>query len=127
VKKLPKRMRRLAIRSVLASRAAEERLIVVDSLGMEQPSTKVAKAMLDALEVERSALIVTGDADRVAMLSVRNVPGVDMTPADTLNVADMLSHQSLILTVDAVRRIEALWGGERASGRGGPLPVAVEG
>ena len=127
VKKLPKRMRRLAIRSVLASRAAEERLIVVDSLGMEQPSTKVAKAMLDALEVERSALIVTGDADRVAMLSVRNGPGVDMTPADTLNVADMLSHQSLILTVDAVRRIEALWGGERASGRGGPLPVAVEG
>jgi large subunit ribosomal protein L4 len=127
VKKLPKRMRRLAIRSVLASRVAEERLIVVDTLGMEQPSTKVAKAMLDALEVERSALIVTGDADRVAMLSVRNVPGVDMTPADTLNVADMLSHQSLILTVDAVRRIEALWGGERASGRGGPLPVAVEG
>ncbi|MEE8337325.1 MAG: 50S ribosomal protein L4 [Dehalococcoidia bacterium] len=127
VKKLPKRMRRLAIRSVLASRVAEERLTVVDSLGMEQPSTKAAKALLGALEIERSALIVTGGADRMAMLSVRNVPGVSVTPADTLSVAEMLGHQRLVLTVDAVRRIEALWGGERASGRGGPPPVAVEG
>ena len=127
VKKLPKRMRRLAIRSVLASRVAEERLTVVDSLGMEQPSTKAAKALMSALEIERSALIVTGTADRMAMLSVRNVPGVSVTPADTLSVAEMLGHQRLVLTVDAVRRIEALWGGERASGRGGPLPVAVEG
>ena len=127
VKKLPKRMRRLAIRSVLASRVAEERLTVVDSLGFEQPSTKVARALLGALGVERSALIVTGEADRVALLSVRNVPGVSLTPADTLSVAEMLGHQNLILTIDAVRRIEALWGGERASGRGGPLPVAVGG
>ncbi|HJM75674.1 MAG TPA: 50S ribosomal protein L4 [Dehalococcoidia bacterium] len=127
VKKLPKRMRRLAIRSVLASRVAEERLTVIDSLGFDQPSTKVARAMLDALGVERSALIVTGDADRIALLSVRNVPGVSMTPADTLSVAEMLGHQNLILTVDAVRRIEALWGGERASGRGAPAPVAVQG
>jgi large subunit ribosomal protein L4 len=127
VKKLPKRMRRLAIRSVLASRVAEERLTVVDSLGLEQPSTKVARALLGALGVERSALIVTGEADRVALLSVRNVPGVSLTPADTLSVAEMLGHQNLILTIDAVRRIEALWGGERASGRGGPLPVAVGG
>lgn len=127
VKKLPKRMRRLAIRSVLASRVAEERLTVVDSLGFEQPSTKAATALLGALEIERSALIVTGESDRTAMLSVRNVPGVSVTPADTLSVAEMLGHQRLVLTVDAVRRIEALWGGERASGRGGPPPVAVEG
>lgn len=127
VKKLPKRMRRLAIRSVLASRVAEERLTVVDSLGMDEPSTKAAKALLGALEIERSALIVTGAADRMAMLSVRNVPGVSVTPADILSVAEMLGHQQLVLTVDAVRRIEALWGGERASGRGNPAPAAVEG
>jgi large subunit ribosomal protein L4 len=127
VKKLPKRMRRLAIRSVLASRVTEERLTVVDSLGFEEPSTKAAKALLGALGIERSALIVTGDADRMALLSVRNVPGVDIVPADTLSVTEMLGHRKLILTVDAVRRIEALWGGERANGRGGPPPVAVEG
>lgn len=128
VKKLPKRMRRLAIRSVLASRVAEERLTVVDSLGFEQPSTKVARALLGALGVERSALIVTGEADRVALLSVRNVPGVSLTPADTLSVAEMLGHQNLILTIDAVRRIEALWGGERASGRPvGAAPARDEG
>ena len=115
--RLPKRMRRLAIRSVLASRAQEERLHVVSDLGFDQPSTKAVIALLSNLNVQRSTLIVTGAADRAAYLSARNVPGARVLPADTLNVADMLAHQALLLTVDAVRRIEALWGGERASGR----------
>ena len=115
--RLPKRMRRLAIRLVLASRAQEERLHVVSDLGFDQPSTKAVIALLSNLNVQRSTLIVTGAADRAAYLSARNVPGARVLPADTLNVADMLAHQALLLTVDAVRRIEALWGGERASGR----------
>lgn len=123
--KLPKRMRRLAIRSVLASRVQEQRLRVVDGLGIEQASTKAAVALLRGLGVERSALIVTGSPDRSAFLSARNVPGARVMPADTLNVADMLSHHTLVLTVDAVRRIEALWGGERAGGRPRPQPAAV--
>ena len=64
-----------------------------------------------------TALIVTGAADRVALKSARNVDGARVVPADTLNVADMLAHKTLVLTVDAVRRIEALWGGERAGSR----------
>jgi large subunit ribosomal protein L4 len=116
--RLPKRMRRLAIRSVLASRAQEERLHVVSDLGFDQPSTKAVISLLSNLDVERSTLIVTGAADRAAYLSARNVPGARVLPADTLNVADMLSHHAILLTVDAVRRIEELWGGERASGRG---------
>ena len=74
-------------------------------------------SLLSNLNVERSTLIVTGAADRAAYLSARNVPGARVLPANTLNVADMLSHHAILLTVDAVRRIEELWGGERASGR----------
>lgn len=115
--RLPKRMRRLAIRSVLSSRAAEQRLTVVDGLGLATPSTKAVVAMLAATGAGQSALIVTGAPDRMAFMSARNVDGARVVPADTLNVADMLAHKSLVLTVDAVRRIEALWGGERAAKR----------
>ena len=123
VQKLPKQMRRLAIRSVLSSRAAEERLVVVDALAISEPSAKAVVSLLRSLGVERSALIVTGATDRNAHLSARNVDGARVLPADTLNVGDMLSHHTLLLTVDAVRRIEALWGGERAHSRRAPVPV----
>lgn len=126
VQKLPKRMRRLAIRSVLSSRAADERLRVVDGLGLDDaPSTKAVVTLLQALSIERSTLIVTGATDRTAFVSARNVPGTRVLPADTLNVADMLAHRSLLLTVDAVRRIESLWGGERAGGRNAPASAAA--
>lgn len=119
--KLPKRMRRLAIRSVLSSRAQDERLRVVTGLGSasdgDHPSAKAVVELLAALGVERSALIVTGAADRTAYLSARNVAGADVLPADTISVAELLAHHTLVLTVDAVRRCEELWGGERASGR----------
>lgn len=123
--KLPKQMRRLAIRSVLAARARTQRLSVVSDLGLTNPSTKAIVALLKALEIEKSALIVTGAPDRAAFVSGRNVAGVDVLPADTLNVADLLAHQTLVLTVDAVRRIEALWGGERATSRRAPVAAAA--
>jgi len=126
VQRLPKRMRRLAIRSVLSSRVADGRLKVVQGLGIEEPSTKEMKALLAAIEVGRSSLVVTGAADQIAQRSARNLPGTRVMPADTLNVADMLSHGTLLLTVDAVRRVEALWGGDRVSGRPtGAAPAAV--
>ena len=124
--RLPKRMRRLAIRSVLSSRAAEGRLHVVDSLGVEEPSTRAATELLARLAIERSALVVTGAPNRTVVLSTRNIPGVRAVPVDVLNVADMLAHRSLLLTVDAVRRAEALWGGDRANGRpASPMTVEV--
>jgi large subunit ribosomal protein L4 len=124
--RLPKRMRRLAIRSVLSARAQDERLVVVDDLGIEAPSTKAVTGLLRSLGVERSALIVTGVPDRNVHLSARNVDGARVLPADTLNVGDLLSHHTLLLTVDAVRRIEALWGGERASSRRAAVPAGAE-
>ena len=128
VQRLPKRMRRLALRSVLSARVGEERLHVIDELAFEAPSTRAARELLEALGIERSVLVVTGAADRNAFLSARNLPGVHVIPADVLNVAELLAHHSVLLTVDAVRRAEALWGGERAAGRppGPPEPVTAE-
>jgi large subunit ribosomal protein L4 len=126
VQRLPKRMRRLAIRSVLSSRVADGRLKVVSGIDLDEPSTKAMQAVLTAIEAGRSSLVVTGVSDPVVQRSARNLPGARVMPADTLNVADMLSHGTLLLTVDAVRRIEALWGGDRAGGRPmGAAPAAV--
>ncbi len=115
--RLPKRMRRLAIRSVLSSRVQEERIRVVSDLALDEPSTKAMLGVLQAVDIDRSALVVTAEADRTVRLSTRNIAGTRSIPADILNVTDMLSHRTLVLTVDALRRIEQLWGGERASGR----------
>lgn len=115
--RLPKRMRRLALRSVLSSRVAEERLTVIDAIELEAPSTKRLLELLAATEVGEHTLVVAADANRNLMLSLRNIPGADMLPADTLNVVDALAHRRMLVTVDGVRRIEELWGGERASGR----------
>jgi large subunit ribosomal protein L4 len=65
---------------------------------------------------------VTGEPNRNLLLSARNLPGAKALPADYLNVADLLSHRGLVMTVDAVRRAEALWGGERATRRIAPIP-----
>jgi large subunit ribosomal protein L4 len=118
-------MRRLAIRSVLSSRAQEDRLIVVSDLGLTEPSTRGLRALLATVGAEGSALLVLGNADRTAFLSARNLPGTRALPADTLNVADMLAHRTLVMTVDAVRRAEALWGGDRVAGRNAPAMVVV--
>ena len=123
--RLPKRMRRLALRSVLSSRAAEERLTVIDTLEVETPSTKQLLALFETTETGANTLIVPAEADRNLALSLRNISGADMLPADTLNVADILAHRRLLLTVDAVRRVEALWGGDRAAGRALPASATA--
>lgn len=120
---LPKRMRRLAIRSVLSAKAADGGLRVVDALPTDAPKTKDMVATLHNLGFERSTLVVTAQPEPVVKLSLHNLPKVSWLPAPYLNVVDLLSHQGLLMTEDAVRTAEALWGGERASRRRAPLPV----
>ena len=71
--------------------------------------------------------MVTASSDPIALRSARNLPGARVVPADTLSVAEMLAHGTLLVTVPALRRIEALWGGERASGRPRGQVVATAG
>jgi large subunit ribosomal protein L4 len=124
---LPKRVRRLAIRSAISAKALDGELRVVQALEFDTPKTRAVKDMLGAFDMTRSALLVTGNANRNLLLSARNLPGARSLPADYLNVHDLLSHRGLVMTVDAVRRAEALWGGERASKRRAPIPEAARG
>ena len=122
---LPKRVRRLAIRSALSAKAGEGELKVVRGLDLDAPKTRAIKDMLSSLDLNRSALVVTAAANRNLLLSSRNLPGAKALAADYLNVADLFSFRGLVMTEDAVRRTEALWGGERATKRIAPAPEAV--
>ena len=122
---LNKRVKRLAIRSALSAKLADGELKVVSAITLDSPKTRMVKEMLGRLDMERSALLVTAAADRNLLLSARNLPGTRMLPADYLNVADLLAARNVIMTVDAVRRAEALWGGERADKRRAAIPEAL--
>ncbi|MDP2950442.1 MAG: 50S ribosomal protein L4 [Chloroflexota bacterium] len=111
---LPKRMKRLAIRSVLSGKVADGQLVVVGELALEKPRTKDIVGLLVSLGIERSVLVVIGEPDGNVQASARNLPRTKALPAAYLNVVDMLNHRDLVMTVAAVRRCEALWGGERA-------------
>ncbi|MEE9324506.1 MAG: 50S ribosomal protein L4 [Dehalococcoidia bacterium] len=107
---MPKKMRRLALKCVLSSKASENRLSVIQNLNLKEVKTKEIAHMLEALEAKPSALIVTSETDRNIVKSAANLPRVKTLPAPLLNVVDLLSHRHLIMTVDAVRRAEEIWG-----------------
>ena len=106
----PKKMRQAAIRMTLSDKARSGSLIVLDCLALDSPKTKDFVAMMQALGVERSILLVGDGAEQGVLRAGRNVQGVDMLPADLLNAVDVLNHRILIMTVDAVRKAETLWG-----------------
>lgn len=107
---LPKKMRRLAIRSALSGKLADGQLVVIDQLAMETPKTKEIIRILSAVGFDRSALVVTGSPDRMIIASVRNLERTKALPAAYLNVMDMLNHAGLMMTEEAIRVAEGLWG-----------------
>ena len=124
---LPKRIRRLAIRSAISAKVEDGELKVVQGLQVEAPKTKTIANAFRSLDFSRSVLLVTGTPDRTLLLSARNLPGTKTLSADYLNVVDLLSHRGVIMTVEAVRRAEALWGGERVNKRIAPVPEVIRG
>ena len=104
--KLPKKVRRLAIKSALSSKVLEENILVLESLTFEAPKTKEFKSVLGGLSVEKKALIVTADLDENVALSARNIPGVTVVTADGINVLDVVNHDKLIMTKAAVEKVE---------------------
>ena len=113
---MPKKMRRLALRSVLSAKARDGELKIVDSLQLGEVKTKAMANALSMLGINTSALIATVEAEASMVKSVRNLPGIKTIPAPLLNVADMLSCETLIMTVAAVRRAEELWGAKSPAG-----------
>ncbi|MDM5214798.1 50S ribosomal protein L4 [Peribacillus sp. NJ4] len=104
--KLPKKVRRLAIKSALSAKALEENILVLESLSFEAPKTKEFVAVLNNLSIDTKTLIVTDGLDEKVALSARNIPGVTVVEAVGLNVLDVVSHNKLILTKSAVEKVE---------------------
>ena len=104
--KLPKKVRRLALKSALATKVQEANILVLESLSFEAPKTKEFVAFLNNLSVDTKALIVTDVVDENVALSARNIPGVTVVEAAGLNVLDLASHTKLIITKSAVQKVE---------------------
>src|SRR6266542_3164116 len=110
-----KKMRHLAIRSALSGKVADGQLIVIDELTFNAPKTKEMLGILRSVGIERSALIVTGQADHSVLASARNLERTKVLPAAYLNVGDMLNHAHVLMTEDAVKIAEGLWGSKGAA------------
>lgn len=104
--KLPKKVRRLAIKSALSAKALEENILVLENLSFEAPKTKEFIAVLSNLSIDTKTLVVTDGLDEKVALSGRNIPGVTVIAAEGLNVLDVVSHNKLILTKSAVEKVE---------------------
>ncbi|MED3843203.1 50S ribosomal protein L4 [Geobacillus stearothermophilus] len=104
--KLPKKVRRLAIKSALSSKVLENDIVVLDQLSLEAPKTKEMVKILNNLSVDRKALIVTDELNENVYLSARNIPGVKVVPANGINVLDVLNHDKLVITKAAVEKVE---------------------
>jgi large subunit ribosomal protein L4 len=112
--RLPKKVRRAALRGALSLRCGEDAVTVVDGFGLEEYRTRRVVEALAALGVDgRSVLIVTGEADPYLEGSARNLPRVSVIRAEGLNVYDVLRHQHLVMTRDAVDRVQARLGDRR--------------
>lgn len=108
---VPRQVRAAALRSALSDKVRTGRLIVLDSLSLEEPSTKAFKALLERLGVQGRALIVTDHVQRdsATAKSCRNLPQLTLVPTQGLNVYDILRHDVLIMTKSAVDVAEEVW------------------
>ncbi|MBR2559311.1 MAG: 50S ribosomal protein L4 [Firmicutes bacterium] len=103
-----KKVRRLAMKSVFSAKAADKELFVLDELSFEAPKTKQMIEVLDALKVKK-ALVVLPENDLNVYKSVSNIPGADCTTVGTLNVYEMLRYDNMIVTKDALERIQEVY------------------
>lgn len=115
---MPKKMRRLAIKCLLSSKVSGGEIKVLDKLETKASKTKEIVGILEALGIERSALIAIDSMDKGVIRSANNIPRVNAIQARQLNVVDLLSHKDLVITADAVRVVEELWGKEKAAAEG---------
>jgi len=110
-KDLPRAMKRLALRSALSSHAANGSLIVVDGLATPDARTRSMQNILTAFGIERRALVVSGSYVPELTRATRNIGDARALPAQNLNVVDIINAHRLVMSEDAVRACEALWGG----------------
>lgn len=104
--KLPKKVRRLALRSALSTAVKQENLMILDALTFDAPKTKAFIQLTKDLSVGKKALFVTADLDENVALSARNIKGMTVVSATGINVLDLLGHDKVVMTKAAVEKIE---------------------
>jgi large subunit ribosomal protein L4 len=104
--RVPKKVRRQALRGALSSRAAAGEISVLDSLSLEEISTRAVAGLLDALKVESEVLLVVDKADDALMKSARNLPQLTLARAEDLNALEVMRHGRLVFTREGLSRLQ---------------------
>ena len=106
---LNKKARRLALKSVLSAKAAEQNIVVIDAIKMDAPKTAEFKKFLNAVGADCKCLVVTAAADNNVVKSGRNIPGCEITFANLINVYDVINAKKLVVDLEALRKIEEVF------------------
>ncbi len=106
---IPKKLKKLALKSALSSKVNGKELMVLDQLSFDSIKTKQMASVLDSLKVETSALIVLNGKNETVEKSARNIPGVKTAFVNTINVFDILKYDKFIITKDAVEKVEEVY------------------
>lgn len=107
--KLPKKVKRLAMKSALTSKVLNNEIIVIDEITFDAPKTKDMAKFLSNINADKKALIVMGEKNENVIKSANNVPNVETALVNTLNVYDILKYNTFIITQDAVRKVEEVY------------------
>jgi large subunit ribosomal protein L4 len=107
---MPRKMRRLALRSALSVKAAEEQIIVVQDLAMDEPKVKRMVEVLNNLSADSSTLILLPERNETVEMSTRNLPDVKTLRAHYLNVRDLFAYDYVVMPVEAIQTIESFLG-----------------
>jgi len=105
--KMPRKMRRLALRSALSAKAAAEQIIVLDKLAFDEPKTVEVLQLMDNLQISGSAVILLPERNENVEKSARNLENIKTLRAGYLNIRDLLGHNYIIMPKDAVSQIES--------------------
>ncbi len=106
---VPKKLRRLAMKSALTSKVAENEIIILDELKFDAPKTKEMIKVLENVKAAKKALIITGEKNENVIKSAANIPGVKTTMVSEMNVYEIVNHTSFIITKDAINKIEEVY------------------
>lgn len=106
---VPKKVRRLAMKSAFTSKAQADEIIVLDSLKLAAQKTKEMVKVLRALGATKKALVLVAEKDEDLLRAANNIPGVTVALVNTINVYEILRHDAFIMTQDAVRQVEEVY------------------
>ena len=106
---VPKKLKRLALKSALSAKVADKEIIVLDELKLDAPKTKEMVNILSNVKAGKKALIVTAEKDENIVKSAANIPGVRTALVGTMNVYEIVNHNSFIVTKEAVEKIQEVY------------------